>query len=88
MIKVLPSQRRVVVEGVKMLVRHARPKGRTTQAQRLQAGRVEQPGPIPLANVMLVCPNCDRPARVRRGTVEGKTVRICRRCGEPVDGVR
>ncbi len=87
-IKVLPAQRRVVVEGVNMRVKHSRPRGRTTQTQQLQAGRSEQPGPISVANVMLVCPNCDRPTRVRRGTVEGKTVRICRRCGEPVDGVQ
>ena len=87
-LKVLPDKRRVVVEGVNMLVRHARPKGRSTRTQQLQAGRIEQPGSVSVANVMLVCPNCDRPTRVRRGTVEEKTVRLCRRCGEPVDAVK
>lgn len=87
-IRVLPEKRRVVVEGVNMLVRHTRPRGRTQQTTQLQAGRVEQPGAIPVANVMLVCPRCDRPTRVRRGAVEGKSVRLCRRCGEPVDAIR
>jgi len=87
-LKVLLDKRRVVVEGVNMLVRHARPRGRATRAQQLQAGRIEQPGSVSVANVMLVCPHCDQPTRVRRGAVEGKTVRLCRRCGEPVDAVK
>jgi len=87
-IRVLPNKMRVVVEGVNMLIRHTRPRGRATRTQQLQAGRIEQPGPVSVANVMLVCPRCDRPARVRKGTVEGKAVRLCRRCGEPVDAIK
>lgn len=87
-IRVLPDGQRVVVEGVNMVTKHARPKGRATRAAQIQAGRIEQPGSVSVANVMLVCPSCDRPTRVRRGEVEGKSVRICRRCGEPVDAIR
>jgi large subunit ribosomal protein L24 len=87
-IKVLPEIGRVVVEGVTMLTKHARPRGRATSAQQLQTGRIEQPGAISVANVMLVCPRCDRPTRVRRGELEGKSVRLCRRCGESVDRIR
>jgi len=87
-IKLLPETGRVIVEGVNMLTRHARPRGRATQTQQLQTGRITQPGPIAIANVMLVCPRCDRPTRVRRGVVEGKSVRLCRRCGEPVDAIK
>jgi large subunit ribosomal protein L24 len=87
-IKVLPEIGRVVVEGVTMLTKHARPRGRATRAQQLQTGRIEQPGAISVANVMLVCPRCDRPTRVRRGELEGKSVRLCRRCGESVDRIR
>ena len=87
-IRVLPEAGRVIVEGVNMLVKHTRPRGQATQAARVQTGRVEQPGPISIANVMLVCPNCDRPSRVHRGKVEGRTVRICNRCGEPADAPR
>jgi large subunit ribosomal protein L24 len=84
-IRVLPGGKRVIVEGVNTLVKHTRPRGQVSQAARVQTGRVEQPGPISIANVMLVCPSCDRPTRVHRGKVEGKTVRICNRCGEPAD---
>ncbi|UCC69498.1 MAG: 50S ribosomal protein L24 [Armatimonadota bacterium] len=87
-LRVLPDHKRVIVEGINMVTKHARPRGRATRATQLQAGRMEQPGPIAIANVMLVCPRCDRPTRVRRGTFENKTARICRRCGEPVDVIR
>ncbi len=87
-IKVLPEKGRVIVEGVNMQTKHARPRGRTSRATQLQTGRIEQPGSLALANVMLVCPRCDRPTRVRRGEVEGRSVRICRRCNEAVDAIR
>ena len=79
---------RVIVEGVNMLTKHTRPRGRASKTTQLQTGRIEQPGPISIANIMLVCPRCDRPTRVRKGTFEGKTARLCRRCGEPVDAIR
>lgn len=86
--RVLPDKQHVIVEGVNMVTKHSRPQGRTTRAMQLQSGRAQQPGPIAIANVMLVCPRCDRPTRVRKGTLEGKPVRTCRRCGEPVDGIK
>ncbi len=87
-IRVLPEKNRVVVEGVNMMIKHTRPRGRQRAGQQLQTGRLEQPGPISVANIMLVCPSCNKPSRVRRGTFEGKPVRICRRCGESVDAIK
>jgi large subunit ribosomal protein L24 len=87
-LRVLPEKGRVVVEGVNMQTKHARPRGRTSRVAQVQTGRIEQPGSLALANVMLVCPRCDRPTRVRRGEVEGRVVRICRRCHESVDAIR
>ena len=87
-IRVLPDGKRVLVEGVSVQLKHARPRGRASRAAQIQTGRIEQPGPISISNVMLVCPNCDRPTRVRRGEVEGRSARMCRRCGEPVDAIR
>ena len=87
-LRVLPNGQRVVVEGVNMQTKHTKPRGRASQAAKIQSGRIEQPGSVSIANVMLVCPSCDQPTRVRRGEVEGKSVRVCRRCGEPVDAIR
>jgi len=87
-LKVLPDGERVVVEGVNMLTKHTKPRGRASRTAQIQSGRIQQPGSVSIANVMLVCPSCDQPTRVRRSEVEGKSVRVCRRCGEPVDAIR
>ena len=84
-LRVLPRERRVVVEGMRVATKHARPRGRATRVAQMQTGRIQQPLPIPVSDLMLVCPRCDRPTRVARGLIEGKRVRICRRCREPVD---
>jgi len=75
-----PRENRVVVEGVNIQKRHMRPT-RTNP----QGGVVERPGPIAASNVMLVCPHCKRPARMRRNRTEGGVVRQCVRCGKTVD---
>jgi len=36
--------------------------------------------------VMLVCPHCDKPTRVKRVRGEqNRLVRVCKRCGEMID---
>lgn len=86
-ISVLRDQGKVVVDGVNMVTKHARARGMRGRAAQMQTGRIQEPAPIPIAKVMLVCPRCDKPTKVTRRTVEGKTVRACRRCGEVVDQV-
>jgi large subunit ribosomal protein L24 len=86
-ISVLREQGKVVVDGVNMLTKHARPRGMPGRAAQMQTGRIQEPGAIPIAKVMLVCPRCDKPTKARRRMVEGKKVRVCRRCGEVVDQV-
>src|ERR687897_401013 len=54
-------------------------------------GVIEKAGPIPISNVMVVCPACNRPTRVGSIRREGKTgmqrVRVCRRadCRQEID---
>jgi large subunit ribosomal protein L24 len=54
-------------------------------------GVIEKAGPIPISNVMVVCPACNRPTRVGTIRREGKTgmqrVRVCRRadCRQEID---
>ena len=52
-------------------------------------GIIDLPAPLPVSNVMVVCPVCGKPTRV--GTIE-KTikdkavrVRVCKKCGEEID---
>ncbi len=78
---VYPRDNRILVEGVNMIKTHSRAK-----AQVRQAGIIEREAPIRMANVMLVCPRCSKPARVGFKTLDdGRKVRICRSCKEAID---
>ena len=71
----------VLVENVNFIKRSLRP----SSAHR-QGGIVEKEGPIPLSNVMLVCPKCLEPVRVSKKVLEdGTKVRYCRKCDEILD---
>jgi large subunit ribosomal protein L24 len=82
-LRVLLKDNRVVVSTVNMVIKHqdARRAGRS----QVQGGRVQFEAPVHLSNVMLVCPSCDEATRVGYEEVEGRKVRVCRKCGEAVD---
>ncbi len=73
--RVVPAERRVVVDGVNVAKKHAK------------ARSAEQPGgiisvdmPLPVANVGLLCDKCG-PTRVGYEFRGDTKVRICRKCG-------
>jgi large subunit ribosomal protein L24 len=78
---------RVVIEGLNIAKRHTKP--RSTQGRNDRAPRVQQGGiievarPLDASNVMLVCPSCHRPTRVKHTeAADGKSIRVCSHCGE------
>lgn len=80
-LEVLPRENRVVIDGVNIVKKHARPT-RTNP----QGGVIEQPGPIHASNVMVVCPSCDVPVRVSQRRESGQeATRVCKRCGKSID---
>ncbi|MGH3079914.1 MAG: 50S ribosomal protein L24 [Gaiellaceae bacterium] len=95
-IEARPKEGRVLVENLNMIKRHTRPRpmkspSRMGSPQIQPGGVIEKAGPIPVSNVMLVCPVCNRPTRVGTVVRESKTgttrVRVCRRddCRQDVD---
>ncbi len=77
----IPQQQRVVVQGANMMKKHQRP----TQANQ-EGGIVSIEAPIHVSNVMLICPNCKEATRVSKRTNEqGKKVRVCKKCGKDID---
>ncbi|MEE8582743.1 MAG: 50S ribosomal protein L24 [Dehalococcoidales bacterium] len=77
----IPKKERLLVDGINMIKKHARPTG-----QARQAGIIEREAPIHVSSVMLLCEKCGKPARVgRRLLADGKKVRFCKACGEVVD---
>jgi large subunit ribosomal protein L24 len=95
-IEARPKERRVLVENLNVAKRHTKPKpirdsSRMGGAQIVPGGIMDRPAPVPVSNVMVVCPVCGNPTRVgivekeaKGGTVR---VRVCKRegCGEGID---
>lgn len=79
--RVVPATGRLVVEGVNVRKRHARPR-----AIGQPAGIIDFNAPLDASNVMLVCPVCDQLVRVgfKQGD-DGRKRRYCRRCKEQID---
>jgi large subunit ribosomal protein L24 len=74
--RALPRDRKVIVEGVNVAKKHQRPT-RATQ----QGGIIDKDMPLPVANVALVCPSCGKATRVGyKFDTSGQKVRICRKC--------
>ena len=95
-IEALPKEGRVLVENINVIKRHQRPKpiqnsSRMGGPQMIPGGIVERSAPMPVSNVMLVCPVCKKPTRVGTvmKTVKDKSVRVrvCKNpgCGQEVD---
>jgi len=80
-LRAMPRQGRVVVEGVNMVKKHMRP-----TRQMMQGGIIEKEAPLHASKVMLYCTRCNRATRVAKKILEGgNKVRICRKCGEVLD---
>jgi large subunit ribosomal protein L24 len=83
-IKVLPKEGRLVVQGVNIRKKHQRQV--QTQGRTINPGILEFEGSLHISNVMLVCPKCSKPARVRlMRDDEGTLHRECKNCGKQID---
>lgn len=81
----------VVVEGLNIAKRHTKPRQSTSSNS--TTGPSIQPGgildvaqPMDVSKVMLVCPKCDKPTRIKHSTLaDGKSIRVCGHCGSPLE---
>jgi large subunit ribosomal protein L24 len=77
---VLLGSGRVRVEKLMTVKRHLK-KGRATANP--EGGIIEKAGTIHASNVMVVCPKCQKPTRVKHVVLAkkgGRQVRACRKC--------
>ena len=73
---------RVVVAGINLIKKHQRRTGDV----RTQFGIIEREAPLDLSNVMLVCPQSDKPTRVGHEIrPDGTKVRVSKRAGVALD---
>jgi len=83
-LRVIPEDERVVVEGVNRRYRHVR-----RSQKNPQGGRIQREMPIHISNVMPVCVKCDRGVRVTyRVNADGSKHRVCRKCGATLHQIK
>ncbi len=76
--KAYPKKDRVLVPGLNIYKRHLKAQGKDKPGGILDFAR-----PLPVANVVLVCPKCKKPTRVGyRVNQKGSKHRICKKCQE------
>ena len=79
-LSVLPSQGKVIVEGVNIATKHKKPTSQTDQG-----GIVKKEAPIYACKVQRVCPKCNKPTRpAHKLLADGKKVRVCKKCGAEI----
>jgi large subunit ribosomal protein L24 len=85
-VRVMPLEGRVMVDGVALAKKHSR-----TGAQRTRTGQQLQQGGIidtelfiDISNVQIVCDSCKEPTRVGYEIDGDDKTRICRKCGSPL----
>jgi large subunit ribosomal protein L24 len=78
-IHVYPLGGKALVEGINYVKKHKR----RTQQDQQHAGIVQLEKPIALANLRVVCKNCDAATKVSFTVLKDKTkARICKKCNE------
>ena len=79
-LRTIPKDNRIVVEGVNMMKRHTKPSQRNQQG-----GIVERERPIDASNVMVWCEAANKPSKIQMKRLEdGSRVRVYKVNGETV----
>jgi large subunit ribosomal protein L24 len=97
-LRAFPKTNKLIVEGVNIITKHEKDRqtgrpGPTGVQEVIKGGRIEKPAPLYAPKVMLVCPHCNRPARVQYEFHEGESklasrkYRVCHHadCGKAID---
>lgn len=75
-----PKKGAVCVQDVNVQTKHAKAR-RANEKSEIK--KIE--GLVDISNVMVVCPDCNKATRVARKQMDGKSVRICKKCGAVLD---
>lgn len=75
--RAIPTEHKVVVEGINVARRHTRPTRGT-----MQGGIIDKDMPMPVSKVAIVCPSDGRATRIAMSfDDDGNKSRVCRKCG-------
>ena len=71
----LPKELKVVIEGLNLVKKHRRAKKQGQKGETISVSR-----PVEVSNVMLICRHCKKPARMGIRHENKKIMRICKKC--------
>ena len=72
----IPSEAKVVVEGINMVTCHVKPR-----KQGETGGIVQREAAMYASKVQVVCPKCNKGTRIAHKIENGKKTRVCKHCG-------
>lgn len=75
-LKSLPGELKVMIEGLNLVKKHRRPKKEGQKGETISVSR-----PVDVSNVMLICRHCKKPSRMGFRHEDKKVLRICKKCG-------
>jgi len=76
-VAVSPKEGKVIVEGVNVVSKHVKPKRRGEPG-----GIVKTEGAIYACKVQVYCGKCEQGVRIKHKKIDGKSARICAKCGD------
>ncbi len=74
-LRVFPAEQKIIVEGMNLRKKHIRPKKQGEKGQ-----MIEQPAPLSVSNVKMICPKCSKPSRFGFTIIGDKKYRVCKSC--------
>ena len=78
-LKIYEDSARVLVENINQYKRHLKKRSESENSQIVTITK-----PLPVSNVMLVCPKCNKVTRVGYQIEKGKKTRVCKKCGKAI----
>ena len=78
-VKSMPKEGKVVVQGVNLVKRHTKP------SQTTPGGIVTKEAPINVSNVAIVDPKSGKASKIGYKEVNGNKLRVARKSGEVID---
>ena len=76
----VPSEAKVVVEGINMVTCHVKPR-----KQGETGGIVQREAAMYASKVQVVCPKCNKGTRIAHKIENGKKIRVCKHCGAALE---
>lgn len=78
--EVFPDEHRVLVENINVVTKHKKARN-----QQEKSAKIKKSAPIEVSNVQVICGSCGKATRVAHKEIDGKNVRICKKCSASLD---